>query len=493
MKTQFDNGYALLIGVNEHVNPNNNLPAVVKDIAALYQVLKDPQRCAYPENNVKVVSGSDATKKNILNHLDWLRDELEEGPENSTAIIYYSGHGFRDTSNQNQFYFVPYDGTNSKTLLRDTDFERRVSAMSAKRVLIILDCCHANESKVKVFKLEGATSKQFDSSTPSPDNFYIKQEAAYSNLDGTPKRKSKSFSTLADGVGRATLFSSTAEEESWIWNDGRMSIFTWHLIKALQGKGRTDADSKEVLVTDMMSFVAREVPESVYKEHGKSQNPRFKFDGSSFPIALIKGGKGLSKGESVPEVVDPTKQTLAEVEQAASVIHKVDIDGNDNIVNQGVSNSTIKISQGSRTAHNTTNNTTNNNSTSIGSISGSQGFTVGTSASSNMTGSNFTMNQNEGDELENISDLFQTVRQLIERRQEDSEVDKDELADKSTRIQKEVIKGDQANLPKIERWFNDLKEMAPDVLEVIASGLINPRVAIAQGIRVIAQKLKQPS
>jgi hypothetical protein len=68
----FDHGYALLIGVNENNVTGWALPNVAKDIPALGEVLAHPERCAYPKDNVKTITGKDATRDGILDGLDWL-------------------------------------------------------------------------------------------------------------------------------------------------------------------------------------------------------------------------------------------------------------------------------------------------------------------------------------------------------------------------------------------------------------------------------------
>jgi hypothetical protein len=99
MSNEFNHGYALLIGVNENHVSSWALPDVVKDIKALTGVLTHPQRCAYPKDNVKPITGKDATRQNILNGLEWLRECIQaDASHNATAIIYYTGHGWRDES-----------------------------------------------------------------------------------------------------------------------------------------------------------------------------------------------------------------------------------------------------------------------------------------------------------------------------------------------------------------------------------------------------------
>ena len=63
MPTQFQHGYAPLIGVDQNFLPELALPTVSKDLAALYEVLTHPDRCAYDEAHVKLITGAAATRQ----------------------------------------------------------------------------------------------------------------------------------------------------------------------------------------------------------------------------------------------------------------------------------------------------------------------------------------------------------------------------------------------------------------------------------------------
>jgi uncharacterized caspase-like protein len=110
MAKQFTNGYALLIGVNENINPTWALPDVAKDVLALQTVLSHPERCAYLKDNVKVILGKDSIRQNILGGLAWLKNKINDDVSgNATAVVFCSGHGHRDNSQPPEYYLIPYD------------------------------------------------------------------------------------------------------------------------------------------------------------------------------------------------------------------------------------------------------------------------------------------------------------------------------------------------------------------------------------------------
>jgi hypothetical protein len=111
MSERFGNGYALLIATNENAVADYALPDVAKDIAAMETILKNEERCAYDPVHIKVIIGKDATRQAILDGLDWLEEQIQhDAGGDATALIYYSGHGWRDErASLPAYYLIPYD------------------------------------------------------------------------------------------------------------------------------------------------------------------------------------------------------------------------------------------------------------------------------------------------------------------------------------------------------------------------------------------------
>jgi hypothetical protein len=280
MDAPFDHGYALLIAVNESQMPNYALPTVAKDAAALHAVLVHPERCAYLPENVRVIQGAEASREGIRAGLAWLRDRLSQDTSgNATAVVYYTGHGARDTSD-NTFYLIPYDfGIPVRTTaIPAQQFATELESVRPRRLLVILDCCHAAGMNIKGH--DPATAEGWRHAAAAPE--------------------SAALSELGQGQGRAVLSSSTGEEQSYIRPDMSMSIFTYHLIESLTGFAGNANGATEVLVSDVMGFVSRTVPASVRTAYGLSQTPVFFVSGENFPVAQLLGGKGIAKGQRPP-------------------------------------------------------------------------------------------------------------------------------------------------------------------------------------------------
>ena len=60
MRKTFSNGYALVIGVGA------DLPDTIDDAVGVASILTDPDRCGYPDEQVLLLTGRNATRTDIL-------------------------------------------------------------------------------------------------------------------------------------------------------------------------------------------------------------------------------------------------------------------------------------------------------------------------------------------------------------------------------------------------------------------------------------------
>jgi len=207
MPGTFSHGYALLIGVGECAYASLSLPVTVKDMQALRSVLIDPALCGYPddESHIRLLHDSGATREAILDGLKWLAGQTAKDEE-STAIVYFSGHGWMDKKTGG-YYLISHDLDYlnvTSSALSSEDFTRALRSINARRLLVFMDCCHAAGM---------ATAK--DSPAPKlPADF--SQEAIPKGL----------VEELKQGGGRAVFSSSTKAQSSLIRPDGNLSIFT---------------------------------------------------------------------------------------------------------------------------------------------------------------------------------------------------------------------------------------------------------------------------
>src|SRR5688572_6413200 len=163
----FEHGYALFVGVDESRMPGLALPIVKKDVTRLKEVITHPDRCGYLDDNVQVLTGPAATRGNILDGLDWLKAKLDADQSgNETAFIYYSGHGHREDSGES--YLIPYDVRSPLRVggLAARDFAASIDEIQPRRLLVVLDCCHAAGLNVKDPTAIGILSAAITTSSP---------------------------------------------------------------------------------------------------------------------------------------------------------------------------------------------------------------------------------------------------------------------------------------------------------------------------------------
>ncbi|MBL7063110.1 MAG: caspase family protein [Anaerolineae bacterium] len=261
----FDRGYALVVGVGA------DLPNTIDDAIGLADVLKDPARCAYPPDQVHLLTGEKATRDAILSALD----TLSHLPvSQSTILIYFSGHGYQVASPTGEFYYLlPYGYDLSRlyqTAISGAEFTDRLRAIPAQKLLVLLDCCHAGGvGEAKAPGLQMAKS-------PLPP---------------------EAHSLLAEGSGRVLIASSQEDELSFAGKP--YSAFTLALTEALCGAGVAKKDGY-VRVADL-ALHAREVVPG--RTRGR-QHPILHFEqADNFALAYYAGGETQPKG--VPFTVEP--------------------------------------------------------------------------------------------------------------------------------------------------------------------------------------------
>jgi len=107
MTSGFKHGYALIIGIADYQKINKLPKIVVKDAKDIYKVITSKDYCGYFPENTQRLLDHEATGDNILQGLKWL---AQSSNSESTALIFFSGHGGRiGAGNQVKNYLIPID------------------------------------------------------------------------------------------------------------------------------------------------------------------------------------------------------------------------------------------------------------------------------------------------------------------------------------------------------------------------------------------------
>lgn len=252
---RFEQGYACVVGVG------GDLPSTVRDAQGLSKILKDPERCAYPEGQVQVLTGEQATRSHIISALERLANTTTA---ESTVLVYFSGHGYQVMKPLKSYYLMPHGYSTEDlpdTAISGGEFTELLREIPAQKLLVLLDCCHAGGlSDVSGFQIAKAP---------------------------LPPEAQRMF---ARGGGRMMLGSSMPDELSYAGEP--YSAFTYALMKGLCGVGAVRQDGY-IRATDLAMYASRLVPTMT---DGK-QHPVLDIEkADNFILAYYAGGQLQPKG-----------------------------------------------------------------------------------------------------------------------------------------------------------------------------------------------------
>lgn len=261
MSELYSLGYAVVVGVGR------DLPVTVSDAQGIAKSLCDSFRCAYPTDQVRLLTEEKAGREGILTSLDWLADAAGL---DATAIVYFSGHG----SEIPDYYLIPNDYQKANvagTAISSKLFTDKLRAIKAKKLVVLLDCCHAGGQ---------AEAKELETKSPLPPQV---------------------IEELSKSSGRVIIASSRKNEVSWTGSP--YSVFTGALLEALAGYGAFERDGYARLL-DLAMYVGRMVPNRTKGQ----QNPIIKVANleDNFALAYYAGGsitpKLLDWATCAPEI-----------------------------------------------------------------------------------------------------------------------------------------------------------------------------------------------
>ena len=222
-----DMHHALVVGIAQYQHAD-----VLHPVAAVRNDAQDVgdrlQRRGYPRDNMQVLLDEAATRTALLGALDALAANCGS---DAYATIYLSCHGGYDGSAR--AYLLPWDAdwtthdAIARTAIAEGEFTKKVGAIQGT-VTLFLDCCHAG---------------------------------GIVDLQDFPLRRGLPHATyhalVAGAPRRAVLAASRPDEESHVDPGDRNSLFTKHLIAALDG-GIAGGDGT-IRVTQLWQYLHEKV------------------------------------------------------------------------------------------------------------------------------------------------------------------------------------------------------------------------------------------
>ena len=167
---------ALLVGINAYPNPSNHLRGCINDIVDMEYFIATKNK-VYPKENIRTLTDSRATKKGILNALNWLLLGASAGDQ---ILFQYSGHGAQIPSHSIAIekdgldeIICPYDFNGedaAETAISDKEFAKLFAKIpKGVHFVWISDSCHsedlsrkheiANDTRFRRFNYKDSTQQ----------------------------------------------------------------------------------------------------------------------------------------------------------------------------------------------------------------------------------------------------------------------------------------------------------------------------------------------
>lgn len=238
--------YAVSIGISRY-RKLRPLACAAHDAHDLVEVL---QSGASPAQ-IRLLLNEEATKQNILGELKWL---AQNAPANSTAVVFFSGHGGRpDNATRAQACFCPFDASlrgMERTCITSAELTAALRTIRSERLVVLLDTCYSGglgePRKHGGVVHTGLTSRDVDA--------------------------------LIEGQGRVIMAASRPDESAWELSGMRNGLFTNYLLRGLRGESaRPDGT---VWASEVFGYISRQV-----RHHG-CQHPYQKAIGEDFVVIV---------------------------------------------------------------------------------------------------------------------------------------------------------------------------------------------------------------
>jgi len=246
--------YVLAVGINQYKNPKMTLNYARPDAESFGKVL-DEKGTLFKNIELHSLYDADATKENILKKLEELAGKVHQ---EDVFIFYYAGHG---SMVDNQFFFIPtgssrlYDLSSlQKDAIEASVLQERLRNIKALKQLIVMDACQSGAS-VELLATRGAAEE-------------------------------KAIAQLSRSAGIHVMASAGSEQFATEFAELGHGLFTYLLIKALNGDADGAPKDGKVTIYELKSYLDDQVPELTQKMKGKPQYPYTFSRGQDFPVVI---------------------------------------------------------------------------------------------------------------------------------------------------------------------------------------------------------------
>lgn len=271
--------HGLFVGINRYRSKSvRRLASASRDAKALHALFSDN----LGDTDTALLVDRDATCAAVVAALTELQTR---STSEDVVVISFSGHG--STTHELVTYDADPDNLPSTSLPLD-QFTELVSAIPARQLVVILDCCFAGGAGAKVLNAPLAPR---------------------GGLHGLPESTDARLERMA-GTGRLVLAAATGEQEAWEDPHLGHGLLTYHLLRALLGAA--GGDGTKVRLYDLLAFVTREVKAKASGTVAAEQDPslRGQMDGELLWPAFTDTGP-LYSAQFPSSTLTPVTRDLA--------------------------------------------------------------------------------------------------------------------------------------------------------------------------------------
>lgn len=255
---------ALIIGVGQHqYGADKNLKYPAKDAAAFYDFITSPNGLAADPKNVRLLVDQGATREAILSAM---RDMMNGANSTDVFFLYFSGHG-QTVDNGQEYYFFTHDtkatdqGAIVSSALSRSEVRARLENGKVRKKVLFLDACYSG------MMASGGKSMG--------------------------ERREHLFQEMAATDEALVVFTSSSDTERSYEDDeldGGHGIFTYYLVKGLQGeadKSRSGNKDGKVTVYELDRYLGDEVNARANASKDQPQRPKRDPPGmDDFPLSV---------------------------------------------------------------------------------------------------------------------------------------------------------------------------------------------------------------
>jgi serine/threonine protein kinase len=242
-------GAALVIGVGNYLRAERveTLRFAARDAVALADALGDPGVCAFPPEQILLLTNGNARRDEIVQSLSrWLPDRARG---TDLVVIYFAGHGMvQNVGRREEGFLLPYDADPDDVMTRGiamSDLARWIDGLDARAVVVCLDCCHA-----------GKVLGQRDSGALSARNMELRPAVLQA----------------MSGQGRYLIASCDEGQKSFECAELGHGLFTYHLLEGIKGAADRDGDGR-VGLAELFNYVSTAVSRDAREKFGREQKP----------------------------------------------------------------------------------------------------------------------------------------------------------------------------------------------------------------------------